>query len=515
MPRLILIALLLITVLCSSILAIDPRYHTYGQMVDDVIIAGLTHQNITRVYTIGYTTTNQLPILAIKISDNPQIREDEPRILYNGMHHSTEAIGPEITLYLMWDLLTKYGVDTFITNVINSTEIWIVPMINPDGNYIVQSGIDTMWRKNTRDNNNNSIWDPGDGVDLNRNYDFLWDRGGSTDPNSREYRGPFPFSEGETQAMRDLALREKFIFDICYHSSKELNEGEAIYWPWQWGNRWCPDYSHVKSIAETLASRIISDNGGRYYAIYGRATEGGLARNWFYYAAGTFAYTIEVSHGYYPPGYRVDSICQRNLVGAYYLMQRVHGSQITGHITDSITGAPLSAEVRILEAYAPPDTIAPRTSDSLYGRFYRILLPGTYTVQIIKLGYDTVKISNVLVLQDQPTYLEIKLKPCTTAREKPITINKTAQNFQVLPTITKNGNKINFVVEQETNVNLKIYSENGRVVKTLVNDTFLPGHYSVIWDKKDSQGKKVADGVYFVKITSDKSVKTSKIIVKN
>lgn len=507
------VLILLLGLIPLLLFAVDPRYHTYGEMADELRFIALRYPNITRLYTIGITTGFQLPILAMKISDNPQFKEDEPRLLYNGLHHAAEVIGPEICLSLINDLVTKYGTDSFITAAINSSEIWIVPMVNPDGNYIVHSGIDTMWRKNCRDNNSNGIFDSGDGVDLNRNYDFLWHLGGSTVPTNREYRGPYPFSEGETQAIRNLALREKFVFDICYHSSKESWEGEAVYYPWRWGNPFSPDHRHIKSIAESIAYRIRNDAGnGTYYAIFGQA-EGGLARNWLYYALGTFAYTIEVSRGYFPPGYRVDSICQRNLPGAYYLLQRVLGSQITGHITDSVTNYPLVAEVKILEAYAPSETIAPRMSDSLYGRFYRILSPGNYTLKVTKPGYETESIPNISVIAGQPTYLNIKLKPVKTLEENQFINIAQLENLQVLPSVSQRANIIKFTLNYETKVDLKIYSENGKLIRTLTDQTFLPGTYTFHWDYQDQSKKKASSGVYFVRLTTDKSVQTKKFLV--
>jgi len=503
-------------IIFSSVCAIDPCYSTYGEVMDEMRFISLTYPNITRIYTIGYTTGFQLPILAMKISDNPQIREDEPKLLYNGIHHPAEVIGPEICLFLIRDLVSKYEIDSFITSAINSSEIWVIPMVNPDGNYIVHSGLDTMWRKNTRDNNLNGIWDYNDGVNLNRNYDFLWSSGGNTIPADRDYRGPYPFSENETQAIRDLSLREKFIFDICYHSDKDIHMGEAVYYTWTWGNARTPDHNHIKPIADSLAFSIINDAGiGTYYAILGRATEGGLTRHWLYYAVGTFAFTIEVSHGYFPPASQVDSICQRNSVGAYYLLRRSFGSQLTGHITDSLTGTPLVAEVRILEAFAPPETIAPRTSDSLFGRYYRILSPGNYTVQVLKPGYQPELIPNVSVLAGQPTFLEVKLKPSRSLEDKTQSVNRSYENFQVFSSITNKSNKILFSVVKETDVNIKIYAEDGKLIKVFVDQTFLSGKYSFSWDYQDKNGKKVADGVYFIKITTNSFEQTKKIVVVN
>jgi hypothetical protein len=498
----------------NSASALDPRFHTYGQMVDEMIYISVNYPNITRLHTIGYSTGFNLPILAMKISDNPQFQEDEPRILYNGVHHACEIIGVDICLTMLWDLVTKYNTDSFITNVINNSEIWIVPIVNPDGHYITRSSIDTLWRKNCRDNNLNGYWDSGDGVDLNRNYDFQWVLGGSPDPSHREYRGPYPFSENESRAIRDLAQREKFVFDICYHSHRDWPNGEAVYYPWRWVNSLAPDYNHIKTIAESIALRIPSEIGSNYtYSpVFGRATEGGLTRNWLYHAIGTFAYTIEVSRYYYPDPNLIDSLCARNMRGAYYLLERVFQHQITGHVTDSISGQPLVAEVRVLEAYSTPDTIQSRMTDSIYGRFYRILSPGDYTVQVIKSGYLTKTYYNVPVIANQITYLPVRLEQNSVILENDDLSILTPSLLQI-HTLANHIHTINFNLEKLTDVKVKIYSRTGELVKTLIDQRLQPGDHSYQWAHIDNAGMPLAKGIYFVQMQFDHIKQTKKIIL--
>ncbi len=388
-----------------------PRYHTNNEVFTDLRRLALNYPTLCRLETLGYSTRLAQPLLALKISDNPHLREDEPRLFFNGNHHACEIIGPEICLFLAESLLGNYATNPEIKRFIDSLEIWIMPLVNPDGHYIVEEDIDSLWRKNLRDNDNNGqINLDYDGVDLNRNYNFLWVRG-DANPSSREYRGPFPFSEAEIVAIRDLALREKFVASICYHSDIDPRRGEYVYFPWRWGNSFSPDYPHLRSVAESLALNIVNDaNNGTYSYIYGSAEDGGLARNWLYYALGIFSFTIEVSRGYRPPESRVDSICQKNLRGAYYLMRRALSSQIAGRVLDFNTHQPLVAEVRILEAYAAPETVLPRYTDSLFGRFRRILSPGRYTIQVLKEGYLS-KIESVEVLSGRPTNIDIYLQP--------------------------------------------------------------------------------------------------------
>ncbi len=387
-------------------------------MAEDLSRLASFYPDLAKLETLNYSTRLALPLLALKISDNVSEREDEPRLLFNGNHHAAEIIGPEICLFLAESLLGQYEQNPEIKRYVDSLEIWILPMVNPDGHWIIEEDIDTLWRKDLRDNDSNRIINLDyDGVDLNRNYDFLFDNG-NPDPSSREYRGPFPFSENEIRVIRDLAIRERFLIDVCYHSDIDPRRGEYVYFPWLWGNNRSPDYFHLQTIACSLAANLINDqNTGTYSYIYGRAEDGGLARNWLYYALGVFSFTIEVSKGYRPPEFRVDSICRKQLRGAYYLMRRALSSQITGRVLDAQTGERLVAEIRVLEAYAPPETTLPRYSDSLFGRFRRLLKPGRYTLWVSAEGYQ-VKVETCEVVLGRPTEIEIRLSRIGLEEEK-------------------------------------------------------------------------------------------------
>ncbi|MDH5683458.1 MAG: M14 family zinc carboxypeptidase [candidate division WOR-3 bacterium] len=495
--------------------SVDPRYHTYGEMTDEMIAAALEYPEICRLHTIGYSSFFQLPLLALKISDNPDVEEDEPRFLFNGVHHATEIIGVEICLYMMHDLLSRYDTSRQVKSWIDSNEIWLVPMVNPDGHYINLNVVQDSWRKNARDNNGSGQFEPDfDGVDLNRNYDFLWDYG-DANPSSRTYRGPFPFSEDETRAIRDLAFKKKFVFDICYHSDRDPSLGESVYYPWLWGSKYCPDNFHIKEVAESIAFRILNDLGNAPYApIFGRATEGGLARNWLYYAIGTFPFTIEVSTSYQPPGYRVDSICKRVLDGSYYLFKRISGPSITGSITDSATGQPIVAEVRVLEAYSSPDTIAPRNSDSIFGRYRRILKPGYYTLEIIASGYETARIESVQVRSGEPTVRDILLQANNGISENRLIRGDDDINFLVRPSFVKGEAKISWQMRKPGWVKLCAFDNTGRKICTILEKKFEPGTYSTSWQGRDEEGKRVSSGIYFLRLESEGSRTTQKIVLK-
>lgn len=498
------LSVLLVVGAWSLVFGVDPRYHHYGQTVAELnqIVQG--HPGICRLDTIGYSTTCDSPLVAIKFSDHPDAQEDEPRVLYNGVHHACELIGNEICLFMAHDLADRYGSDPDVTRWIDSSQIFIVPVVNPDGHGINMADLDTMWRKNLHDYNHNGIWDPDtDGVDLNRNYDFLWELGDGNQ-GSRYYRGEAPFSENETRAIRDLAQREKFIFEICWHSDKDPTLGQTVYYPWRWGNPFCPDYPEIKTIAESVAYRIVSDSntGPHYAAIYGRATEGGLARNWLYHALGTFAYTIEVSTGYQYPGPKVNDLCRRALPGAYYLLDRVRGSGITGHVIDSASGEPLVAEVKVLEATSTPDTIQPRMSDSMFGRFWHPLRAGTCTVEVSKYGWFTRRLGGVVVRPDSLTELEVALarnpaiydEQCAGPAALSLVLSQRAYAARIVG--------IRYSAPQAGRVRLAVFDQTGRQVRELVNRTVQSGVYSATWDGFTSHGLPAAPGVYFIRLAS-------------
>jgi len=510
--------------LLSNTLLIDPRYHTYEEAMQELDSIATLYPSITKLYNLGFSTRDSLPIMGIKISDNPAIKEDEPAILFNGVHHAEEILSCEVCLYLLNDIISKYGLDSAITYWINNSEIWIIPILNPEGHNVVMNGIDTIWRKNKRDNNNNGFFDlDSDGVDLNRNYDFNWNLGGSSDPTSEYYRGPYPFSENESRIIRDLALKNHFVFDICYHNVR-TGQGELVYYPWRWGNQFAIDHPFIKRIADTLATRIINDAGnGTYVSIYGYATEG-TARNYLYGVCGTFAYTIEVSRSCYPPGYLVDSICRRNIIGAYYLLERIFGSGITGTITDSITNQPIVAEVRVVGYY--DSTLAPRLSDSLFGRYRRILNPGTYSLKFIKQGYDTVSVNNIVVAPNIPTILNIRMRPLGV-EELNSKFEIRNPNLQVSPNPFRGHTEIRYTIHdtgyriQDTRYNLqdaslKIYDASGRIVKSFNLESCIVNQVSaVIWDGTDDSGCRLPSGVYFIRLEGDEIRKTKKVILLN
>ncbi|MCI0511778.1 hypothetical protein L0128_01030, partial [candidate division KSB1 bacterium] len=262
------------------------------------------------------------------------------------------------------------------------------------------------WRKNTRDNNHNGIlYEPTDGIDLNRNFDFNWAHGGSGDSTSERYRGEFPFSESECVAFRDLAGEQRFVLAVTYHS-----QGEVIFYPWSWGERKAPDDKLLTKLAQNLAAQIKTLQGdSTYTAHYGAGTVG-QTYPWLYGRLGTFDFVIETgAHVQIFPPDKLEQIIQSNLPGAFFMLDQLAGPGLTGQITDAHTGAPLAAQIFLPEL--DYEDISPRISSPQTGQYFRLLEPNSYRLIIRKAGYQTKIFRKVKILENRWTSLNVQLAP--------------------------------------------------------------------------------------------------------
>jgi hypothetical protein len=286
----------------------------------DAMAIAYPHLISTRTPIGNFKTWNNNQLVWVKISDNPDSDEAEPEILYTGLHHGKELISVSQMIYYMWYLLENYDKDPLVKQIIDHTELYFVPVVNPDAmNYNIE-GYDPdddvftrNWRKNMRDNNGNGEFEPNlDGVDLNRNYGENWgydNEGSSPFMGSDTYRGPAPFSEPEIQAIAHFCQEREFQLALNYHSY-----GNVLIYPWGYNNTHTPDSNVFSNFAELLTQR----NG--YLDGLGIETVGyitnGDSDDWMYAETGIFAMTPEVGDvddGFYPPGERIIPLCQSTL----------------------------------------------------------------------------------------------------------------------------------------------------------------------------------------------------------
>jgi murein tripeptide amidase MpaA len=385
----------------ASALSAYPHLNALERRFADLALA---YPHLARLEKIGESTGWRLPIWGIRISDYPERDEDEPAVLFTGVHHAREPLGALICEAILEELLAHYGKSERHTRLVDSLEIWLVPVVNPDGyDYIMRNQLQfPWWRKNLRDNNGDGVFDPlVDGVDLNRNYDFNWEEGGDGNPASWFYRGSSPFSEREIQALRDLAWRENFLVGVSYHSY-----GESVLYPWGNYHR-PPDQELIFDIAQRCAEKIdrLSGNGGyNVLPLNGRV---GQSSVWMYGELGAMDYIIETGENYFAAPEDIPRIARENVKGALFLLERSLGSGVNGHVRDRLTGKPIAAEIHANGCEA--SYVKCRRSDSFHGRFDRLLFPGNYTIEIRAPGYKTEVLAGVPVRQNAMTPLEITL----------------------------------------------------------------------------------------------------------
>jgi len=201
-------------------------YSEPGGIRDELIATAAQYPQLAKLEAIGKSVNGQT-IYALKVTKNARSLPDgyRPAVLYQGAQHAREWITPEMVRRLMHDTLANYGSDPTTTELVKSTEMWFIPVVNVDGyDYTFTEG-NRLWRKNLRDNNGDGQIGVNDGVDPNRNYPTHWgydNEGSSNTLSSETYRGTGPASEPETRAIDGLAKRIGFKYAINYHSAAEL-----------------------------------------------------------------------------------------------------------------------------------------------------------------------------------------------------------------------------------------------------------------------------------------------------
>jgi hypothetical protein len=507
---------------------IPPEYHTYEEMTAVLDSLSQAYPEIAFMESLGVSTLDKRIVWGFKVSDNVETNEDEPAVLYVSTHHGCEMIGMEYCLYLIDYLLSNYGIDPQATRWIDKTEIWFVPLFNPDGYWAVYTDINHEWRKNARDTNNNGIfyefedtsWTADhDGIDLNRNYDFNWEFGGSPDSMSSHYRGAFPFSEDENQSMQKLATREMFQMAISFHSW-----GEVVIYPWDtdWNGENPPDFPVIVSTVDTVAGRIPTEDRTDTYYPYTSSAMGGYIDNWIYATFGTICMTLEVNPApiFIEPGDSILPICGRLFSGTTYLLDRVQEAGVTGVVTDSSTGLPIQAEVRVLEYYA--DYLPPRTTDETTGRYYHYLMPWeVYTLEFISDGYDTVTVVGVIGLPDTLTTVNVAMSPpagigdgkdpVVSSLPRTMWLGQNYPNpFNPMTTIMFD---IPDEVETRDHVEMNIFNLRGRLIRTLINREVESGRHSVTWDGRNDLGESIPSGIYFYTLKCGSKTQTRKMAI--
>jgi carboxypeptidase D len=333
------------------------------------------HPDLCKRYDLGLSVEGR-HLWALRISDNVLVEEDEPEFKYISTMHGDEVVGTQLCLMLIDYLLSRYGTDPQATNIVNETELWIVPLMNPDG-------YDRPVR--TREN--------AHGVDLNRDFP-AW--GEPNTPDGREI---------ETQHIMNWS------FDQSFTCSANLHTGSLVVnYPLDNddpGSQYTPDEDLFIYISEQYSQYNEPmwnspwfyhgiTNGADWYFIWG-----GM-QDWNYLFMGNNEVTIELSDVTTPPASEIPIFWSDNRQSMLaYIETCLLGAR--GLVIDRSGGQPLAATVTVVgrdhEIFTDPDV----------GDYHRMLLPGSYDLTFEAAGYDPLTLTEIVVHEGAATRVDVVL----------------------------------------------------------------------------------------------------------
>jgi len=371
-----------------------PTYSVYCAMMDTF---QRRFPTLCRVDTILAVTPNDHSLLACYVGSNVDGSEQRPQFFYTSTMHGDEQTGFVMMLHLIDYLLNNYTTDAQVQAIMDHVDLWICPVENPDG----------MYARSDDSMGGGSYWNPGstranaNGVDLNRHYP--------------EVGQPAKSYEPEIQAMIDFASSHHFVMSANFHGGTELYNFPWDYWTsdqvthadesWWWlvGNSFA-DTCHKYGPTGYFMGDYDSDGpvtpGGDWYTV------DGSRQDYMNYYQHCREVTIEISEDKSPSSSQLPQFwtsLKHSLLN--YVEECLNG--FNGTVTDSITGAPLEAEVFIqnhdinfseVYSYLPE------------GKYYRPIKSGTYTVTFSAEGYVS-KTIQVTTVDGSAQQVDVQLVP--------------------------------------------------------------------------------------------------------
>lgn len=338
-----------------------PEYHSYDELMKKIEELVSNYQEITKLDTLGYSVEGR-PIVGVKISENPEIKELEPCIRFTGAHHGDEHITKEVMFFLIKYLVENYSTSSLVKNLLGSREIWVVPMVNPDGVYYSR-------RRNAN------------GVDLNRDYGYMWGGWGGS---------PFPYSQPETKAMWKQVEEEGVVLNFDYHSPVAI-----VNTIWDHTGRYALDDKIIMEIGREYGklSSYPVIRGYYWYQVKGSSQDG------IYGTDGCLGYTIEI-----PEVEKIEEVFEKNLGSMLKMIERTGKSGVCGVVLGG-SNFPIKARIWVegvgQVVYSHSET----------GYYCKLLPPGIYTLKFEANRYKEKIVNSIVVTDSKLTRVDVVLSP--------------------------------------------------------------------------------------------------------
>ncbi|MDP6930387.1 MAG: M14 family zinc carboxypeptidase [Planctomycetota bacterium] len=374
----------------------DPNYYTVQESIAAMDKLVQTYPGLAKRINLsalpgGSKTHNGQSIFGLKISDNVSSDEDEPAILMASQHHCRELNSPVIILEAMKRILGGYSSDPKLKSLVDSYELILVPTVNPDGVDYVWSN-DNMWRKNRRNNGGGAY-----GVDLNRNYSFLWGRcGASSSTRSSTYKGPSAGSEPEVQTMMAVAKAYRPEIYLDFHSSGQ--EVLFTYAP-------CATVdSTIRSYLNSYANDLRAPMNYRFRA----PSASGEAPEFHWADTGAMSFLVEISTSFQPT-YSVTVNEEKRVWPGEYRVLTAWRPAVRGHIRSIYQNQPVETTISVTpNRFSHGETRRSRARDGRYSLWLPI---GSHTVSVSAPGHRTQTRTVQITTLNSPQNLDFELIP--------------------------------------------------------------------------------------------------------
>ncbi len=459
-----------------------PTYSGYLKIMEDL---EKTYSDKVKLHQIGTSVRNR-KLLVLNVSSNVGTKGNKPKFLMNAGIHGNELVPIMNMMRLVDWLCSKYSSDARAKRILDSIDMWVSPMLNPDGTY--KGGNNASVVSNAQRYNNNR-------VDLNRNWARL--------PGA----GQTPREEKETTAFLKYEKSHIWAMGIGWHSGTE-----GISYPWSSFGRAHPDKAWYEYVGDLYANQAQADgpngffddihngNGQGYYHLYPAK---GTAKDAICFYQNTRTNCHESSTTKNMPASRLNNYWNYHFKATLkYVQEALHG--IRGVVKDSDTKKALPAKVWVEGHDKNQDRsyIFADTTNNV-GNYHRLIIAGTYNLTFSCEAYNcqSKTVRNIQVRNGRATFVDVELDCDISPIGQSVKLTNNAIS------IKKTNKGIEFTCGNKNIVGASIYNVKGKVVASL---STRPGMNRFVWNGKGNNNTAVSNGCYLVTLQTTKGQLTKR-----